>query len=149
MKLFSSGDYAEARALFDVAGSGPSISVGESAQMYARMCAQRIERAQPQLQTPDDFYNYGISLINSRRYEEARAPLQQAVSLSPQPHYCYALALAEGHSGALAASAAQLRRAVEADPAIRSVARRDADFAPLLHHQQIREALAAEPPPAG
>lgn len=144
VKCFSSGDYREAAALFEEAAAGPLMSVNESAQMYRRVCLQRIQSATPKLQSPEDFYNYGVSLLNAGRHQEARGHLETAVSQSPLPHYLYALALAEGMLGSVSGAVQQLRRAIQADPAVRSLARNDADFAPLLEHASIRELLSGE-----
>lgn len=144
VRCFSSGGYREAAALFAEAASGPLMSVNESAQMYRRMCLQRIESSTPKLQSPEDYYNFGVSLINVRRYREAREHLDAAVSQSPLPHYLYALALVEGMLGSVSGAAQQLHKAVQADPGIRSLARNDADFAPLLEHAAIRDILSGE-----
>jgi hypothetical protein len=143
MKLFSQGDYKRADALFVQASEGPSIGVNESAQMYSRMCQQRINRMNVELKTPEDHYNYAVSLINARKHREARVSLMTAVESGLQPHFCYALALVEGHLGALDSAASYLRRAIQMDPALRSVARNDPDFAPLLQNPKLKEALAA------
>ncbi len=144
MKNFTAGDYQKAKPLFDQASHGPSLPVNESAQMYSRMCVQRIERANPDLRSPEDRYNFAVSLINLQKYQDAKHHLEAAVAASAQPHFMYALALVEGMLGSIPAAAQQLRRAIESDPSLRSVARNDADFAPLLQHTQIREVLAGE-----
>jgi tetratricopeptide (TPR) repeat protein len=143
MKIFSQGDYERAALMFAEASAGPLIGVNESAQMYSRMCQQRISRMSVELKTPEDHYNYAVSLINARKYSEARESLETAVEAGVQPHYCYALALVEGHLGAMDAAASHLRRAIQMDPALRGVARSDPDFAPLLHNPKLKEALAA------
>lgn len=144
VKTFTSGNYREAAALFEQAAGGPSMSVSESARMYRRMCLQRMESEEPKLQSAEDYYNAGVGLFNARRYQEARAHLETAASQSPMPHYLYALALAEGMLGAVGKAAQQLQKAMQADPGIRSVARNDADFAPLMEHAAIREILSGE-----
>jgi len=144
MKCFTAGDYRKAKALFDQASKGPRLQVNESALMYSRMCGQRLERSNPELRSPEDHYNFAISLINSQKYQDAKPHLEAAISGRTMPHYYYALALVEGLLGAIPAAAQQLRRAIESDPSIRSVARNDVDFAPLLQHPQIREILAGE-----
>jgi len=143
MKIFGQGDYKRADALFAQASVGPLIGVNESAQMYSRMCQQRINRMSVELKTPDDHYNYAVSLINARKYREARESLVAALEGGVQPHYCYALALVEGHLGAMDAAASQLRRAIQMDSSLRSAARNDPDFAPLLQNSKMKEALAS------
>ncbi len=149
MKIFHEGDYAQAASLFEQASVGPLLGVNESAQMYARMCQQRMSRPSVELQTPEDYYNYAISLINARKYREARENLELATAASLQPHFFYALALVEGHLGSMDAAAAHLRRAIQMEPALRGTARSDPDFAPLLHNPKLREALAPVPGTGG
>lgn len=148
MKSFSAGDYRMALDAFGDAARGPSIAVTESALMYKRMCQQRLERAAPNLETADDHYNYALGLMSSGKYAEARKHLETAVEAGPESHHLYALAIAEGLSGAIDSAARHLRQAIHADRGLRGVARTDADFQPLLQHAQIREVLAGDPHPA-
>lgn len=143
MKDFHRGDFQKAAALFQQAATGPLLGVNESAQMYLRMCQQRISQSAMDLNTPEDYYNYAVGLINARKYREARESLEAAVSAGPQPHFCYALALVEGHLGSMDVAASHLRHAIQMDPALRGLARSDPDFAPLLHHPKLKEAMAA------
>lgn len=149
VQLFQKGEFQKAGAMFARAASGPAIGVNESAQMYLRMCEQRLGRAAVELKTPDDYYHYAISLINLRRYRDARENLETAAAAGPQPHYCYALALVEGHLGSIDTAATHLRQAIRMDPALRSVVRGDPDFAPLLQNAKMREALSALPGTGG
>ncbi|MBI5083817.1 MAG: hypothetical protein HZB13_04375 [Acidobacteria bacterium] len=148
MKSFLAGAYAKAKEQFDQASSGPLIQVNESAQMYGRMCQQRLSKNRFELKSAEDHYNYGVSLLNARRLGEAKASLETAVAKDPQPHYLYALALAEGLMGAIESSAAQLRQAIAKDRSIRALARNDADFQPLMQHHQLKELVAGEQMPA-
>lgn len=143
MKVFHQGDYQQAAGLFELASTGPLLGVNESAQMYLRMCQQRVSQVTVDLKTPEDHYNYAIGLINAKRYREARTSLETAVTAGPLPHYCYAMALVEGHLGSMEAAASQLRQAIKLDPALRSLARSDPDFAPLLQNPKLKEAMAA------
>lgn len=149
MKVFNQSDYEEAAALFEKAATGPLIGVNESALMYSRMCQQRIGRAKVELETPEDHYNYAVSLINARKYREARASLEAAAAAGPQPHFCYAMALVEGYLGSMELAASHLRRAIQMDPALRGRARSDPDFAPLLLHPKLKEAMASVPGTGG
>jgi tetratricopeptide (TPR) repeat protein len=144
MKYFSRSDYAGAKTLFDQAGGGPQLSVCESARMYARICEQRLDQAKPELQTADDHYTYAVAMINGRRLPEALTHLQKALAMGDVAHVRYALALASGLEGDIPGAAAHLQRAVEMDPSMRSFARGDADFQPLLKDPVIGQVLAGE-----
>ncbi|QOY88241.1 hypothetical protein [Paludibaculum fermentans] len=148
MKSFTSGDYRAAADVFEQASQGPSIAVNESAQMYKRMCQQRIEREAPQLRTAEDHYNFAVGLMNAGKYVDARKHLETAVDAGSESLHLYALVIVEGMTGAIDSAARHLRKAIQADRGLRSIARTDADFQPLLQHPQIREVLAADPQPA-
>ena len=144
MKRFTKGEYAEARSLFDRAGAGPQLTVCESSRMYARICEQRLDQAKPELQTAEDHYTYGVAMINGRRLSEALIHLQKALALEDGAHVRYALALASGLDGDTPGAAAHLQRAVEMDPSMRSFARSDADFQPLLKDPVIGQVLSGQ-----
>jgi tetratricopeptide (TPR) repeat protein len=144
VKSFTAGDYRKAREMFLEASSGPVLPVNESARMYVRMCEQRLSREAPQLNTPEDHYNYGISLINGGRYAAAIQHLQTALKAGESADVLYALALAAGMTGDIPASAGHLRRACQLDRSLRGYARSDPDFHPLLHYPALREVLDGE-----
>lgn len=144
MKRFSKGEYAEAKPVFDRAGEGPHLGVCESARMYARICEQRLDQAKPELQTADDYYTYAVAMINGRRFSEALSHLHKALAMGDAAHVRYALALASGMDGDMPGAVAHLQRAVEMDPSVRSFARSDTDFQPLLKDPVIGQVLAGE-----
>lgn len=143
-RLFAKGEYAQARPMFARAGDGPQLSVCESARMYARMCDQRLDHSKPDLRSAEDHYNYGVALINGRRFSEALGHLQKSLAMSDGAHVRYALALASGLDGDMPGAVGHLQRAVELDPTIRSFARTDADFQPLLKDPVISQVLIGD-----
>jgi len=144
MKHFTKSEYAQARPMFARAGEGPQLSVCESARMYAKICEQRLDQSKPDLRTAEDHYNFGVAMINGRRFTEALSHLQKALTMADGAHVRYALALASGMEGDMPGAVAHLRRAVELDPSIRSFARTDADFQPLLKDPIIGQVLAGD-----
>lgn len=144
MKHFTKGDYAQARPMFARAGEGPQLSVCESARMYVRICDQRLDQQGPDLKTAEDHYNYGVAMINGRRFSEALGHLQKALAMGDGAHVRYALALASGLDGDMPGAVAHLQRAVEMDSSIRSFARTDADFQPLLKDPIISQVLTGD-----
>jgi tetratricopeptide (TPR) repeat protein len=143
VKLFSVGDYARARDIFERAARGPALSVTESATMYRRMCDQRLERLRQQTATADQQYATGRELLGQRRHAEALPYLEAAAKSLDTPALHYALALTTGHMGDSGAAARHFRRACELDPGSRAAALRDPEFKILLQFAELRE-LAAE-----
>ena len=145
MKLFHSRKLQEARELFLQAAAGPERDVAHRAKLHARMCEHRLQQPSVTLQTAEDFYNYGIALLNTRKVEEARLHLERALELAPDSdHVHYALALAQALGGDSTSACDHLRRAIELEPKNRIMARQDADFAPLNGQAQFHALLYPE-----
>ncbi|MEI9971130.1 MAG: tetratricopeptide repeat protein [Ignavibacteriota bacterium] len=138
MKLFHARQFQEARALFSQAVRGPERDVANRAQLHLAMCDRRLQHVTVSLGSAEDYYNYGVALINSRNLPEARAHLEKALEMSPAAdHVHYALALAQALSGDMVNAQQNLKRAIELEPRNRLIARQDADFAPLANQPPL------------
>jgi len=145
MKLFHARKLREARELFVSAASGPERDVAQRARLHIAMCDRRLEQASVNLRSPEDYYNYGVALINTRNIAEARTHLEKALELAPEAdHVHYALALAQALGGDQANAYANLKRAIELEPRNRIIARQDADFAPLANQPPFDALLYPE-----
>ncbi len=134
MKLFHARKMREARDLFETAEAGPERDVAQRARLHIAMCDRRLQQDGPPLRTPEDLYNYGIAMLNTRKVAEARVHLEKALELAPDAdHVHYALALAQALGGDVTSAAEHLRRAIELEPRNRIIARQDVDFAPLAN----------------
>ncbi len=148
MRAFWASQYERAIELFEQAAQGRDLSIAESAQMHIRMCRRRMESSMPELKTPEQQHLYAVSLINEQRFADALPWLQKAVSSDPRPDYQYALALTLGRLGNFEQAADALRQALASDTGLRTFARSDPDFAPLLENPLIREVLDPSRPAA-
>jgi tetratricopeptide (TPR) repeat protein len=134
MKLFHARQLKEARVLFALATRGPERDVANRAQLHLAMCDRRLQQVIVTLASPEDYYNYGVALINSRNLPEARVHLEKALEMSPNAdHIHYALSLAQALAGDLVNAQQNLKRAIELEPRNRLIAHQDADFAPLAN----------------
>ena len=130
MKQFHARNLREARDLFHTAAEGPERDVANRARLHIAMCDRRLQQPALNLRSAEDFYNYGVAMLNTRNVVEARGHLEKALQLSPgadHVHYALAAAMALGgdHSGAYE----NLKRAIELEPRNRLLARQDADLA--------------------
>jgi tetratricopeptide (TPR) repeat protein len=122
----------EARELFLLAAAGGERDIAQRCRLHIAMCDRRLPRETVELGTAEENYNYGVALLNTRNFLEARACLEKALLLSPgADHIYYALALAQGLTGDLTVAFDNLSRAIELDPRNRQLARQDSDFAPM------------------
>ena len=145
MRLFHARSLREARELFLQAAGGPERDVAHRAQLHAAMCDRRLEQAAPALRSPEDYYNYGVALMNARQMDAAREHLEISLRLAPDSdhvHYALgvALALAGDHAGAFD----HLKRSIELEPRNRLIARQDADLSHLAGQAPFEALLYPE-----
>jgi tetratricopeptide (TPR) repeat protein len=134
IKLFHARQLKEARDLFQQAAVGPERDIANRARMHIAMCDRRLQQTVLNLRSAEDYYNYGVALINSRNVAEARTHLEKALEIAPDSeHIYYALALAQALGGDLSNAHDNLKRAIELEPRNRQMARQDADFAHLAN----------------
>jgi tetratricopeptide (TPR) repeat protein len=145
MKLFHARKFKEAREQFDRATQGPERDVAQRAKLHMAMCDRRLQQATVNLRSAEDYYNYGIALINTRNVLEARQHLEKALQIAPgSDHIHYALALAQALGGDLHNAHENLKRAIELEPRNRIMARQDVDFAPLANQPPFDALLYPE-----
>ena len=145
MKLFHSRKLQEAREHFKAAAEGPERDVAQRARLHLTMCERRLQQPAVNLRSAEDYYNYGVALLNTRNVSEARGHLEKALQLSPgADHIHYALAAAQALSGDLANAHDNLKRAIEIEPRNRILARQDADFAGLAGQPPFDSLLRPE-----
>ena len=144
-RLFQARSFAQAKELFEQAALGPERDVAHRAKLHAEMCARRLERKNVDLESAEDFYNYGVALINTGKTAEARDYLARALAMAPNAdHIHYALGLAQALSGDLDRAYENLKRAIEIEPRNRIIARQDADLAPLASQPPLDTLLYPE-----
>ncbi len=144
-KLFNSRNFADAQKLFESAIAGPSIDIAHVARLHVKMCGQRLQKSTVPLDTPEDRYNFAISLINQRtNLDEAERHLKAATQAKENAdHFHYALALCLGLNGDFNGCSHHLGRAIALAPNNRSIARNDPDFKEILQAPQLRELFSA------
>jgi tetratricopeptide (TPR) repeat protein len=135
MRLFHARKFQQARESFRRAMGGPDRAVTHRAGLHAQMCEQRLESAGPVLNTPEEHYNYAVTLINSRDLAGAQKHLRAALGAdSTADHVLYALAACQSLGGDLQAAYENLKRAIDLQPRNRLAARQDPDFAAMAEH---------------
>ena len=145
MKMFHARKLREARDLFQQALEGPEKDIANRSRMHIKMCDQRLQQPTVSLRSAEDYYNYGVALLNARNSAEAKIHLEKALEIAPDSdHIHYALALAQALSGDIVAAYANLNRAIELEPRNRILARQDADFAPLANQPPFQSLLYPE-----
>lgn len=145
MKQFHARNFAAARALFEEATQGPERDIAQRSKLHISMCDRRLQQDSITFGSAEEYYTYGVAMLNARKPAEARASLEKAVSLDPSAdHMHYALAGALALSGDLNGAHDSLKRAIEMEPRNRIAARQDSDFAPLANQPPFDALLYPE-----
>lgn len=145
IKQFHARNFAGARGLFERAAEGPERDVAQRARLHISMCDRRLQQDIVPMGSAEEYYTYGIAMMNARKPAEARASLEKAVSLDPAAdHMHYALAGAQALTGDLPGAHESLKRAIEMEPRNRMAARQDADFATVVHQPPFEALLYPE-----
>jgi tetratricopeptide (TPR) repeat protein len=148
VKLFHARRFRAAREQFRGAIDGLDRAIAHNAELHIRMCDRRLEEPAMILKTPEEHYNYAITLINSRELGTARQHLQKALDQEPYAdHVYYALALCCGLSGDRQGAYENLKRAIDIEPRNRIRARQDADFIPISKQPPLDRLLFPEKKP--
>ena len=145
MKQFHARSFAAARDLFQQAMEGPERDIAQRSRLHISMCDRRLQQETPPLASAEEYYTYGVAMLNARKLPDARASLEKAVSLEPSAdHMLYALAGALALSGEVHGAYEHLKKAIEMEPRNRLAARQDADFAPLANQPPFDALLYPE-----
>ncbi len=145
MKQFHARNFKPARELFEQAAQGPERDVAQRAKLHISMCDRRLTQDEVSLSSAEEYYTYGIAMLNARKFPEARTSLEKAVSMDPAAdHMHYALAGALALLGDVNGAHDRLKTAIEMEPRNRMAARQDADFAPLANQPPFDALLYPE-----
>ena len=96
-------------------------------------------------ESADDYYLYGVLLLNDGRPQDALEAFAEALSQAPgddRTLYCQAAAMAQ--SGDIETAIETLREAVDINDSNRIYAVNDPDFVPLRVHDDFRDLVAAD-----
>ena len=146
MKFFNHQKYRAAKRILETLAQEPIREVAERARVHLNICLQQLQRPETRrLKGGDDYYDYGVSLINLRRLKEAHAALEKARKLLPKADYVYyALAALAALAGNADEALEHLERAIRLRPENRFQARNDPDFQSLETDARFRDLLYPE-----
>jgi tetratricopeptide (TPR) repeat protein len=138
--------FDKARSHLQKVVSGPSKELADRATVHLNTCNQYLERVATQFKSPEEHYDYAISLMNVGDYVGAREHLEKLSKQAPKADYvAYGLAALDCLTGHLEDSLRHLDEAIRLNPAIRFQARNDSDFQNLAEDPRFTELLYPDP----
>jgi tetratricopeptide (TPR) repeat protein len=125
---------------------GPSKELIDRAMVHLNTCNQHLERVTTQFKSPEEHYDYAISLMNLGDYVGTREHLEKLSKQVPKADYvAYGLAALDCLTGHVEDSLRHLDEAIRLNPALRFQARNDSDFQNLAEDPRFTELLYPDP----
>lgn len=145
LKLMQEGKFEKARDLFLVLVEEAAPELQERSRVYLAVCARNAKKDARSFATPEEHYDYAISLLNTGFYEEAREQFEAILGGHPAADYAlYGLAVLESMTGQAEGCLEHLGRAIQINPRNRIQARTDSDFQDMADDPRFTELLYPE-----
>ncbi len=139
--------FDKAKPLFQKVLAGPSKELVDRASVHLNICNQHLERtAATQFKTPEEHYDYAVSLMNVGDYVTAREHLEKLLKQNGKADYVvYGLAALDCLTGHVEDSLRRLDEALRLNSQLRFQARNDSDFQNLAEDPRFTELLYPDP----
>ncbi len=152
LKALQVHKYDRAKAYFEKVLGGPSPELADRASVHLNTCNQQLSRASTTFKTPEEQFDYAVSLMNMGDYVTARENFELLVKRSPKLDFIwYGMASLNCLTGHFPEAIQSLNEAIRLNPANRYQARNDSDFKNLADDPRFTELLypdnSAEVPP--
>jgi len=145
--LLQQGKYEKAQSALEKLLPEAPPEIKDRCRMYISTCQRQMLGPARSFPTPEEHYDYAISLLNTGYYEEAREQLNQILNDHPGADYAfYGLAVLESITGRAQDCLSNLARAIELNPKSRVQARADNDFQNMADDPRFTELLYPEVP---
>ena len=138
--------YDKAKTALQKVVAGNNRELADRAAVHLNACNQQLEKTATQFKTPEEHYDYAVSLMNLGDYVSAREHLDALSKQVPKADYvAYGFAALDCLTGHVEDSLRHLGRAIELNPALRFQARNDSDFQNLSEDPRFTELLYPDP----
>ena len=138
--------YEKARTHLQKVLTGPSRELADRASIHLSICSQHLDKSANQFKSPEEHYDYAVSLMNVGDYVTAREHLEKLSKQVPKADYvAYGLAALDCLTGHLEDSLRHLDEAIRMNASLRFQARNDSDFQHLAEDPRFTELLYPDP----
>ncbi len=138
--------FDRAKSLLQKVIGGPSKELADRANVHVHTCDQQLEKVTTQFKTPEEHYDYAVSLMNVGDYVSAREHLEKLAKQVPKADYVpYGLAALDCLTGHVEDALRHLDEAIRLNGTLRFQARNDSDFQNLSEDPRFTELLYPDP----
>ena len=142
LKALQSHNYDKAKACFEKIVGGPSAELADRAKVHLNSCNQQLNRDSANFKTPEEQYDYAVSLMNLGDYIRAREVFEDLSQKHPKLDFVwYGAAALHCLMGHFPDAITGLNEAIRLNPANRFQARNDSDFKSLADDPRFTELL--------
>ncbi len=146
LRLMQERKFERAKSAFLKVVSGPSKELADRVRVHLNACTAALARSSTTFKTPEEHYDYVVSVMNSGDYDSAREHLERMIKQYPKADYIwYGLAVLDALQGRSMDALKHLDDAIRLNPANRIQARNDSDFQNMLDDPRFTELLYPEP----
>jgi len=145
VQLMQQGKYEKARAAFEKLSRDAPAEILERVRVYITVCDRNCASDARSFDTPEEQYDYAVSLLNAGSWEEARDQFEAILVSSPKSDFAhYGMAVLSSMTGQAEEALDHLSRAIELNPSNRIQARSDPDFVDMADDPRFTELLYPE-----
>jgi len=147
LQLLQQAKFDKALVAFEkLLGTAPP-ALAERCRMYVTACHRELSKSKLEFASPEEQYDYAVSLLNTDYYEEAREQFTAILHGHPTADYAlYGLAVLDAITGQVEECLDHLARAIEGNPRNRLQARTATDFQSMQDDPRFTELLYPETP---
>lgn len=145
MRAMQAQKFDKARPLLEKAIETGPPPLADRAKVHMNICVQQLSRKQKVFNSPEEHYDYAVSLMNKGDFVGAREHFEGLVKERPKLHFVwYGLALLNCMTGRTAESLENLAAAIKLHAQNRYQARNDSDFRNMADDPRFTELLYPE-----
>jgi tetratricopeptide (TPR) repeat protein len=147
LQLLQQAKFEKALVAFEkLLGTAPP-PLAERCRVYVTACHRELSKSKLEFASPEEQYDYAVSLLNTDYYEEAREQFIEILRRHPAADYAlYGLAVLDAITGQVEECLEHLARAIDGNPRNRLQARTDTDFQSMQDDPRFTELLYPEAP---
>ncbi len=145
VRLMRDGKYEKAKTALEALISSGAGDLVDRARVHMTACQRQLEKNHVSFGSPEEQYDYAISLLNTGYYEDAREQFDGILKKHPSADYAhYGLAVMHSLTSHAESCLEELNRAIELNPKNRIQARLDSDFQGMSDDPRFTELLYPE-----
>jgi tetratricopeptide (TPR) repeat protein len=145
LKLLQTQKFDKAKVLLEKVIESGISELADRAKVHINICNQQSEAIQNTFQTPEEHYDFAVSLMNLGDFVTAREHLESLSVQRPALDFIwYGRAVLECLTGRTTESLQHLAEAIRLNPGNRFQARNDSDFRNMADDPRFTELLYPE-----